>query len=276
MIIEIKDDMDLEKIARSGQCFRWEAAEDGAYRIIARDRAVYLKDAGGGCFEADCSEEEFAAVWSDYLDLAVNYRALRARIDPAADPYLAAAAEAQAGIRILRQDPWETLVSFIISQNKNIPGIMRCICLLAEAAGERREDSRGEEYYTFPDAEAILALGEDGLAACRLGYRTGYVYGAAAAQAEGGLDWPALAQLPAEEAAAELTKLRGVGPKVASCIVLFGLHRLDSFPVDVWMKRVLKEQYPEGFPFERYAPYNGICQQYLFAYSRSRSSRLRS
>ena len=276
MIIDIKDDMDLAKIADSGQCFRWEEAEEGAYRILARDRALYLIHAGEDRFEAECTDEEFASVWAGYLDLAEDYRAVRARIDAEEDPYLAAAAEAEKGIRILRQDPWEVLISFIISQNKNIPGIKRCIRLLAEAAGERRTDSRGNDYYAFPEAEGILALGEDGLTACRLGYRAGYVYEAAKAQAEGMLDWPSLAALPSEEAIAELTNLKGVGPKVAACIVLFGLHQIDAFPLDVWMKRVLKEEYPEGFPYSRYTPYCGIYQQYLFAYSRSRASRLHS
>ena len=268
MNIEITDDFDLKKIAESGQCFRWTAM-DGSWRIPFRDSCLYISEIGGHMYDLDCRRAEFGALWRPYFDLDTDYRGIRGRIDPARDPFLFKAAQAEQGIRILRQDPWEALVSFIISQNRNIPAIRRSIDLLCRAAGERREDRRGLPYFTFPTPEAVLALDDAALEACRLGYRRRYVFAAAEAAAEGRIDLNALAAAPEEETMAALTGLFGVGIKVASCVSLFGLHHLDAFPVDVWMRRVLEEEYPAGFPFSLYRPFSGVCQQYLFAYYRN-------
>ena len=271
MNIEIKDDFDLRKIAESGQCFRWEELEGGSWRIPFRGRCLYISRTGEETYSLDCGPEEFAALWQPYFDLDTDYLGIRSRISPGRDPFLYRAAEAQRGIRILRQEPWETLVSFIISQNRNIPAIRRSIALLCAAAGERREDRRGAVYYTFPAPEAILALDDAALDACRLGYRAKYIRAAAKAAAEGRIDLDALHTAAEEATLAALTGLYGVGIKVASCVSLFGLHHLNAFPVDVWMRRVLEAEYPEGFPFDDYFPYNGICQQYLFAYYRKKA-----
>jgi N-glycosylase/DNA lyase len=180
--------------------------------------------------------------------------------------------DAGTGIRILRQDPWEVLVSFIISQNRNISAIRRSVELLAECCGELRVDVRGQEYHAFPDPAALAALDEEDLRACSLGYRAPYVHAAARAVASGECDLGALMASPATHAQETLMRLKGVGVKVASCVRLFGLHHLDAFPIDVWIRRLLEDKYPDGFPFEAYAPYNGVYQQYLFAYYRSASA----
>ena len=268
MILDIDDDLDLKKIADSGQCFRWERLGEGRYRVLHGALCLRIRALGGGAFELDCGEAEFDAVWRDYFDLGEDYRAIRARIDPAADPYLYAAAERQKGVRILRQDPWEALVCFLISQNKNIPAIRRSVALLAEACGQKRTDRSGEVYYAFPGPAAVAALDWEALRACSLGYRCAYVHAAAQAVLSGGLDLDRLRDTDGETALSALTGLPGVGPKVASCVCLFGLHLLDAFPKDVWIRRVLAQYYPAGWPFERYAPYNGVYQQYLFAYAR--------
>jgi len=127
MIFTTHDDLDLDKIAGSGQCFRWKKEDGGAWRIPHRDRCLGIRALGGGRFDADCDRAEFESVWRAYFDLDRDYRAIRARIDPEADPFLAAAADSGQGIRILRQDPWETLISFIISQNRNIPNGIKII-----------------------------------------------------------------------------------------------------------------------------------------------------
>lgn len=298
MVIHVTDDLDLDRIAESGQCFRWQKTEENTYRIIAGSYCLYISSLGGGGFELDCSGEEFECFWSDYFDLSENYREIRARIDPVSDPFLWQAAEHEKGIRILRQDPWEMLISFIISQNKNIPAIRRSIELLAETCGEKRTDRRGEAYYAFPGPKAVASLSEEELKGCRLGYRCKYVHAAAEAVAGGKIDLEELAgerdrlsgedrlpgrdrmpgkkrlpgddQLPGVEdrAIAALTGLFGVGVKVANCVSLFGLHHVDAFPIDVWVKRILETEYPDGYPYERYSPYNGICQQYMFAWYR--------
>ncbi len=270
MRIEIRDDLDLERIAESGQCFRWEALAGDTWRIPHRGRRLYITRVKDGLFDLDCAPAEFDALWRAYFDLDTDYRGIRARISRDKDPYLWEAARAEQGIRILRQDPWEALVSFIISQNRNIPAIRRSVELLCRAAGAECTDGRGKTFYAFPEPEAVLALTEAELSACRLGYRTKYVRAAALAAAEGSLDLAALGEAGQEEALAALTALYGVGNKVACCAALFGLHQLDAFPVDVWMRRVLEAEYPGGYPKEAYSPYNGVYQQYLFAYSRSR------
>ena len=205
--------------------------------------------------------------WRKYLDMDTDYASLRARI-PHTDRALYQAAGAEKGVRILRQDPWEMLISFIISQNRNIPAICRSIRLLCEAAGEKRTDCLGEAYQVFPTPENVCALREEDLKACALGYRWKYVQEAARQVHEGALDLEKLAGKDLQETEKVLEGIYGVGPKVASCIALFGFHQLDAFPRDVWMNRVLKEHYPLGYPAEAYSPYNGVYQQYLFAYAR--------
>lgn len=268
MILQTNDDFDLEKIAESGQCFRWEKTDDKTYRIPFRSSCLYISSLGEGRFELDCSAKEYEDVWQDYFDLKEDYRHIRKRIDPQEDPFLWKAMEQEKGIRILRQDPWETLISFIISQNKNIPAIRRSVRLLCEACGDQKTDGRGKPYHAFPCAKAVAELSENDLKACRLGYRCAYVRAAAEAVYEGSIDLRKLADLTDADALGKLKELYGVGIKVANCVALFGLHHLNSFPVDVWIRRVLEEEYPEGYPLKEYSPYNGVYQQYMFAYYR--------
>ena len=278
MHIQIPDDFDLQKIADSGQCFRWEQAEGFAespqafhhvYRIIAGHNCLYISSLGDGRYDLDCPEEEFEGFWRDYFDLDEDYRRIRSRIDPVKDPYLWQASEQGKGIRILRQDPWEMLITSVITQNRNIPAIRRSVELLAACCGEKRIDSAGRDYFTFPEPEAIAGLSEADLKNCRLGYRWKYVQAAAAAVAQGKIDLDQIREADEKRTIAALTQLFGVGDKVASCVSLFGLHHLDAFPVDVWIRRILEREYPDGYPFEKYAPYNGVYQQYMFAYGRS-------
>ena len=268
--LRIEDDFDLEKIAESGQCFRWEALDGGAYRIVHRTHCVTVRPLGAGEYGFSCDEDEFGSVWRDYFDLDTDYRSVRGRVSRAEDPFLHDACESGRGIRILRQDPWETLVSFVISQNRNIPAIKKSVELLCEAAGRRMTDSRGGPYIVFPTPEEILVLSDETLAACKLGYRCGYVRAAALAVADSTLPLDALRGLPEPETVRALTAVRGIGVKVASCVSLFGLHHTDAFPVDVWIRRVLEHEYPYGYPAERYSPYNGIYQQYMFCRYRNR------
>ena len=276
MIIQITDDFDLERIAESGQCFRWERLQPGSYRILNKEFCLYAEDHGNQQFFLSCGEMEFDSVWRDYFDLGENYTAIRNRIAPERDPFLSSAAEQEKGIRILRQDPWEMLITFIISQNKNIPAIRRSVELLSEMSGEEKADCRGLRYYAFPTPQAIVALDEEDLKACRLGYRCRYVHEAADAVLDGRLDLNALAHADEEETIRALTVLPGVGIKVANCISLFGLHHINAFPQDVWIKRILQNEYPQGYPFDAYAPYNGVYQQYMFAYYRKNNGKVPS
>ena len=268
MNITIADDFDLNKIANSGQCFRWTKTEENTYRIIAGESCLYITALEKDRYDLDCSEPEFDHFWREYFDLRTDYQKIRKRIDRIADPFLWEAAEHEKGIRILRQDPCEMLITFIISQNRNIPAIRRSVELLAESCGKKLQDVRGQEYYGFPSPNAVADLSEHELLACRLGYRWKYIQSAAKAVLDGGIDLNALQAADEKTTISALTGLYGVGIKVANCVSLFGLHHMDAFPIDVWMKRILSEQYPEGYTFERNSPYNGIYQQYMFAWYR--------
>ena len=268
MTVTILDDFDLDRIADSGQCFRWRKTDDRSFRIIAGDCCLNMTSTGGGHYGLDCSEAEFADFWREYFDLQENYQDIRKRINPEQDPFLWQAAVHEKGIRILRQDPWEMLITFIISQNKNIPGIKKCVELLAQCCGRKGVDAGGQEYYCFPTPEEVAALSEQALLDCKLGYRWRYVHLAAQAVVQGDIDLYSLKSADGETAISALTKLTGVGVKVANCVSLFGLHHMDAFPIDVWMKRILAEQYPAGYPYEQYSPFNGIYQQYMFAWYR--------
>ena len=260
----VPDGIDLALIARSGQCFRWRGEGEG-YLIpfgreealaVAPDRHTLLVRAPGGG----------EALWRRYFDLDTDYAAIAARV-PAGDTFLREAAQAQYGLRILRQEPWEMLVTSIMTQNRSIPIISASVEKLCAAAGEPCRGVGGP-FYAFPAPAAILALPDEALRACALGYRARYVRAAARAAAEGRFDPAALEALDDEACREALLALDGVGLKVAACAMLFGLHRLDAFPVDVWMNRVMAEHYPGGWLRADYSPYGGVYQQYMFAWAR--------
>ena len=275
MLVRIEDDFDLRKIADSGQCFRFNECGDG-YSVVAGDKYVFVRkvtsndDKTGETLEFDCTEEEFDTFWKNYFDLDTNYRGIRGLIDAGEDEYLYNASEYGTGIRILRQDPWEMLISFIISQRKNIPAIKASIEKICEAAGKKiATDKEGKDVYSFPTPEELSALSIEQLSACSLGYRDKYVKQAAMDVASGAVKLDEWAGLDDAGLMEKLLSLYGVGVKVANCEILFGYHRLDAFPKDVWINKVLDMKYPQGFLFDKYKPYNGVMQQYLFFYSRS-------
>ena len=264
MVVKKITNFSLEQIARSGQCFRMSRREDGFFDIISGSRWMGARQSGESC-EFLCTEEEFSEFWEDYFDLKQDYGEYISRIDKE-DVYLNAAVKLAGGVRILRQDIWEMIVSFLISQQNNIVRIRRCIENICEAYGNPMKSGRGEVYFTFPEPEALAGLEEDALKACNLGYRSKYVVRAARSVAEGSFDLEQLGTLPYEKAKEELLKLFGVGVKVADCICLFGLHYLEAFPVDTHISQALKKYYGDGFPMEKYRGIQGVIQQYIFYY----------
>ena len=259
------DDFDLERIFECGQCFRWNADENGVYTGVALGKAAKIYREGDKIFISG-SLEDFENIWRGYFDLDRSYAEIRAGL--CTDDYMREASSFGAGIRILRQDKWEALCSFIISQCNNIPRIKKIVETLCCLFGEKLE-LFGEEYYTFPSAEKIAALTAEDLAPLRSGYRAPYIINAAKMVASGELDLEAVAQTDPNDALKTLKSLNGVGDKVANCVVLFGLQMLNAFPIDVWMKKALKAHYEKGFDPEIFAPYAGIAQQYMFYFARS-------
>ncbi len=225
-------------------------------RIRAEDERVFVS----------ASEKEFKSIWYDYFDLSRDYAAARKAVS--LDGYTRSAAEYGKGIRILRQDRWEALCSFIISQCNNIPRIKKIIESLCALYGDAIE-FEGREYHAFPSAEKLAALEPEALAPIRCGYRAPYIIDAARAVSSGRLNLEKLSTLKCAEAVRELKKINGIGDKVANCVVLFGLNIPDAFPLDVWMKKALKAHYPPGFDPACFGENAGLAQQYIFYYARS-------
>ncbi|MGI6112353.1 MAG: DNA glycosylase [Bilifractor sp.] len=268
MEVYAADGIDLRRIYDSGQCFRWRDEGDGNFLIPSAGHIVMVRQIAEDRIRLSCDEEEFQAYWRDYFDLDTDYAKIAARISPQ-DAFLTRAAAAGRGIRILRQDPWETLITFILSQRKNIPAIRSCVERLCEAAGT------SEMIGCFPTPEEILAADAAGkLDGCGLGYRLPYIRETAEVFASNQIDQ--LSRFSDDELLDALMQLKGVGVKVAKCTMLFGFHRLDAFPVDVWISRALAEEYPEGFDFSAYRPYGGVIQQYIFAYYRENARHQRT
>ena len=259
---DIAEAIDLDKIAASGQCFRWRKTGDGAYAIPAFGRVLHIARDSLGRLEADCARDEWEKLWRPYFDADTDYAAIRGEI-ARDDAYLLAAAEAGRGIVILRQEPFETLISFIVSQNNNIPRIRR---ILAALCADEDKKAEGDIIPCFPTPAGIAALGEEGLLRMGMGYRAEYVL-EAARRYERAPFW-ADRDEPTADVLRRLTEYKGVGPKVAACVALFGLGRKDAFPVDVWVRRILDARYRGRFPMERYARNLGVYQQYMFYYER--------
>lgn len=277
MITRVITHLDLSQIAASGQCFtwrRWDAPEGlKRYTISALGRVLAAEQAGEQ-FSFSCCEEEFESVWRGYLNLDADYGAVIRSIDPG-DAFLTAAASYGGGIRILRQDLWEVMVSFLISQNNNITRITRSIEGLCTRFGSALDAPNGWEgaYHAFPRPDQLATSTALDFEALGLGYRAKYLAELARCMDGDGLT-ALLAELEGADdngARAALMSLYGIGKKVADCVCLFGLHRIDAFPVDTHIKKILDAHYPTGFPLSRYRGALGILQQYLFYYDLKKS-----
>ena len=223
---------------------------------------------------------DYENIWKDFLDIERDYAEVeRDILSHYSSDALICAIDYSRGIRILRQDRFESIISFIISQNNNIPRIKKIIEALSQECGEAI--SIGEEMknhlsgsalpYAFPSAEAIYALGEQGLCELKVGFRAKYIFDAVSRILNGSLSLDAVELLEDTEQAIEmLCCVKGIGVKVASCALLFGFSRLDAFPIDVWIKRVGEKRFPEvkDFSGKLFGQYAGIAQQYLFYYER--------
>lgn len=267
MIVQITDDFDLNKIADSGQCFRVKRFESGMFRFIMQNRVLYISKAADGEYSVSCSSEEWSSVWTSYFDLDRCYQELRKAI-PKTDPFLRKAAEEGAGIRLLSQDHWETLISFIISQRKSIPAIKSSVEAICAMFG-RAISTPYEIVYTFPTAEELLTAGvtKDDLLGCKVGYRANYILDAISQVAQGTLSLDDLEMCTDDALISNLTGVYGVGKKVANCVCLFSYNRTASAPVDTWIQKVIDKYYEGIDPLCTYGECAGIMQQYIFYYA---------
>lgn len=255
---------DIVKTFECGQCFRWNADEVGVYTGVVRGVPARLWNEGRSVFIR--TEPGSIGMWREYFDLERDYAGISKNFE--IDEYMTECCRFGAGIRILRQEPWETLCSFIISQCNNIPRIKGIVEALCRNFGDPVV-FEGSTLFAFPPAASLAALEPDELAPLRCGYRAPYIIAAARAVADGSADLEAMAKATHEDALAELKKLPGVGDKVANCIVLFGLGITSGFPVDVWMKKALSEHFETGFDPKVFGEFAGLAQQYIFYYARS-------
>jgi len=253
---------DLVLTLGCGQAFRWRLLKNGFWHGIAYGKVLEIRQDEYGLLLKNATLSDYEALWVDYFDLGRDYASLCARLS--ADQHLKKAVSLYPGIHILKQEPWEVLCSFIISQCNNIPRIQGIIDRLCSCFGEKI----GEGDYSFPSADKLVALEAGDLAPIRAGYRSKYILDAARKISSGEVDLDSLASRPINEARSQLAKINGVGNKVAECTLLYGCGRMEAFPVDVWVKRVMDELYPNGLPACANGA-QGIAQQYLFHWRRN-------
>lgn len=252
-------DFDLDETLDCGQAFRWEKVNGNTYKGAYLDIPLTISQISENEFLfADTSEQDFLGIWCRYFDLDTDYGEIKSRIS--SDETMKKACDYAGGIRLLRQDSWEALCSFIISQNNNIPRIKGIISRLTE------------HFSHFPTAQELSRYTPDDLSFLRAGFRAKYLVDAAQKITSGEVSLDRISTAPVDEARKELMTIKGVGPKVAECALLYGMYRTEAFPVDVWIKRVMEKWYPDGLP-DCCEGIEGIAQQYLFHYMRTFASK---
>lgn len=263
-----------------GQCFRWNEEDDGSYTGIFLKNVINVKKEHQDVVFQGVCDENIKEICTQYFDLERDYEAIKQELSKI-DEYLAKSIQYGDGIRILNQDLWEMIISFIISANNNIPRIKGIIERISKKYGKKMEWN-GKEYYTFPTPEELSKASIEDLRNLGLGFRDKYVYETTKKVFNHEIDLEKLHQENTKEVRKTLLTLSGVGPKVADCILLFStLKRFDVFPIDVWVRRVMNELYIkkddeskvnkkeiETLAREKYGNLEGIAQQYLFYWKR--------
>lgn len=280
--IKYKGAYDLAKTLDCGQAFRWEKLENSRHEIefvgVALGELISVAQDGEELIIYNATVKDFEEKWCHYFALDEDYEAIdRELLDRCSNPTFVKALEQGKGIRILHQDPWEVICSFIISQNNNIPRIKKIIESLSSALGTPIYDVMMDEhgakdrfFYTFPTAKSMFIAGEEFIFSLKTGFRAKYIIDAAQKWMTGEISEEELKQIEGlDDALAYLCRVKGIGLKVASCALLFGFERYDPFPVDVWMKRVLEKYFDKDFSPVTFGRYAGVAQQYLFDYERN-------
>lgn len=277
IIIKDNDSINLKQIFESGQCFRWRLNASGYYEGVASGKAIqvkYCNEDGGSILLCGKNIEDNYKFWYKYFDLGRDYQFIRESLSKI-DPVMAKAVEYGKGLRILKQEFWETLVSFILSANNMIPRISKSVEALACAFGEPIERQSG--VYAFPDSERLLRTGPEGISICRGGFRCKYIYCAAQMVSSGVINEILLRSLEIGDARKELLKIPGVGAKIADCVLLYSGIAYDVFPVDIWVRRVMEALYFKrkvsmkeisSFALDHFGKLAGFAQLYLFYYAR--------
>ena len=269
-------DFDPKHIFECGQCFRWKDQGDGSYTGVAKGRVINVSREGDTIYLKNTNLEDFNNIWKDYFDLDTDYSKIKNELRNM-DEYLEKATEFGWGIRLLRQDPWEMIISFIISSNNRIPMIQKAIKNLSREYGAYIGSYEGEDYYDFPTPQQLSKASIAEIRACSTGFRDKYIKSTTEEVIKNNDDVYSYRNLSTEDCIKELLKFNGIGPKVGDCIALFGMQKYDTFPVDVWVKRVMQEFYVEDdmslpkirkYAIDKFGNLSGFAQQYLFYYAR--------
>ena len=250
------------QILDCGQCFRWRELGRENYAGITRGRFLNIYLSGDTLIFKDTTEAEFYDIWLDYFDLRRDYGELHEIY--AKDEILSEAIKYSPGLRLVKQEPWEALISFILSQNSNIPRIKGMVARLCSSFGKALPEGGN----AFPHPKDLAYLSKEDLAQVKTGYRDAYLIDAAKKVESGEINLDEIEKLPPEEASKALKGILGVGPKVADCVLLFGFGKTECYPSDVWVKKIMAKHYPQGFPPE-IKKTAGIAQQFLFHYFRT-------
>ncbi|MDD6011502.1 MAG: DNA glycosylase [Oscillospiraceae bacterium] len=252
----------MERCLFCGQAFRWRKNPDGSFHGVVNGKITDILQQEDQILFLRTEEKDFLDLWKNYFDMDRDYETICGGFS--ADENLSKATDEFYGIRILRQDPWEALCSFIISQNNNIPRIAGIIDRFCRTFGK----NLGGEDFAFPSAGDLAGITVEELAPLRAGFRAKYIVDAVEKLNGGELSLENIADMPIEEARQELMKIKGVGAKVAECTLLYGFGKDEAFPVDVWVKKIMAEMYPDGLP-DCTKGVEGIAQQYLFHWRRN-------
>jgi N-glycosylase/DNA lyase len=274
LIVDGVSDFNPVHIFECGQCFRWIRQNDGSYRGIVKNRAVNVKLEGAKLIIKNASIGDFIDIWFDYFDLGRDYGSIKDRL--CKDEIMTQAIKYGYGIRLLRQDIWEVLISFIISANNRIPRIMKTVDALSEMYGKEIKQGN-DSFYAFPDTGMLSDSELEHMQFCKAGFRCKYIIKASSMVKDRLVDLSTLHAMSTEKAREELIRIPGVGQKVADCVLLYSGTKYDVFPTDVWVKRVMETLYFKreasfkeihDFSREYFGELAGFAQQYLFYYAR--------
>lgn len=260
----------IKEILECGQCFRFDRVTDCHYKIIAYGKKLNILEENNKIILFPSNKNDFEKIWLTYFDLNLNYNEIKKNLKE--DKVLKKAIEYAEGIRILRQEPFECLISFIISQNNRIPMIKKVIENISEKYGKKIEGG-----FAFPTVDELKKATVDELRQCKTGFRDKYILDAVTKIQRGEIDLDELNKLDTMEIKKRLMEIKGVGTKVSDCVILFGYGRKESFPVDVWIKKIMEYLYfdkkatdnktIEKYARENFGVHSGIAQQYLFNYA---------
>lgn len=271
-------DFDLAQTLECGQCFHFVKLDEEDYVLTAKGYVLHVSQEADTVTFYDTDKDEYVNVWKDYFDMDRDYSAIKKKLLEK-DDKLKDAIESMWGVRILNQDFFETLISFIISQNKQIPHIKKIVADISAKFGTYKGTYCGADMYTFPTLEQLANASEEDFKELKTGFRAPYIMDAIRRNMAGQFDINELKSMDYDSCIKELMTIKGVGEKVANCVSLFGLGKKEAFPVDVWIKRIMETMYFDGvdtpkdkiaaFAKEQFGELGGFAQQYLFYYGKS-------